>query len=324
MKAQKAFGIASAMVLLVASTYGQAFSPYYSVVNGGPSGYAGDDVLGAPSPPVNPVPASIFLQGSVLGYEVDAISGNQHYGEEWVFSVDITSVGLPGTAVNLEAAGGDQPADIYVGGFGLNNLTWDGNGLPNPLTGGTLGLLEPGSVPGGDDIDGLEVHGFADNAVTQPLGQGAIYYSLSQASAGGIGFDGATLFMSSAVNNYDVAPFMPYATAGMLGLLAGGQDDIDAAVVYDNDLDGMWSAGDVVDFSLTPGSATLAGMGASAADVLRTGFGSGPVVFVSAGALGLLTTDNLDALDMIPEPSTIALIGISALGLLIRKRLMPY
>lgn len=300
MNAKKAFGLTSALLLLTVSAYGQAFS----VVNGGPQGLPGDTIY-TPGP-------TPLLFGTGL-YEVDAISGNTHVlPDGWAFSVDINSLGAPATAVNIEAVGGDQPADIYTSaGFGLNALAWDGNGSSAP----GLGLIEPGPVPVGDDVDGLELHGFPGNALT-PHPPGAIYYSLSQASAVGIGFDGATLFMSPALNGYDVAPFVPYATSGMLGLLGGGADDIDAAVVYDNDLDGIWSAGDYVDFSLTAGS-----LSGGSADILRSTFGGGPpVVIAAAGSLGLLPTDNIDALDVIPEPSSVILIALGGLLLLKGRR----
>src|SRR5262249_51654905 len=66
-------------------------------------------------------------------------------------------------------------------------------------------------------------------------------------------------------------------------------------------------AGDVVDalaydtvthqvvFSLAPGSPTLAAIGARPADLLAA---PGPTLMISAAALGLLPTDDVDALDI--------------------------
>ncbi|MCF7816784.1 MAG: PEP-CTERM sorting domain-containing protein [Kiritimatiellales bacterium] len=292
-------------LLLVVTAHGQAYTPAFSVVNGGPSGLPGDNVY-------QPGPA-LVLPGIGV-WEVDAISGNQHgIPEEWVFSVDIGSVGAPGSAVNQEATlplPGDHPADIYrSAGLGLNGLDWDGDGVANPLLGPSLGLIE--QPPLGDDVDGLEVHGLAGN----------IYYSLSQASAVGIGFDGATLFLNPAAPGYDAAP-SPFAFAAQLGLLGGGADDLDAVVVYD--ANGLWDPGDQIFFSLTAGSATLAANGWSAADILVS---QGGIVglAVSAAQLGLNgATDNIDALDVIPEPSVILLLAIGGAGFYARKRLLPY
>lgn len=311
MKARKVYSTSGALLLFAAVAHGQA--PYFSVVNGGPSGLPGDNVY-------NPGPA-LSIPGAGAGFEVDAISGNQHplpMEWEWAFSVDIASVGLPGTAVNQEATlplPGDHPADIYTSaGLGLNTLLWDGDGVPNPLLGPSLGLIEQPAL--GDDVDGLELHGFPSNPQTNP--QGAIYYSMSQASAAGIGFDGATLFMNPTVPGYDAGP-VTFAIAAQLGLMGGGLDDLDALVVYDSN--GIWDPGDQIFFSLTAGSATLAANGWSAADVLGVTFGGGPNVVATANQLGLQFTDNIDALDVIPEPSSVLLLAFGGFFLARFRRL---
>lgn len=105
--------------------------------------------------------------------------------------------------------------------------------------------------------------------------------------------------------------------AAAIGLTPG--DDIDALVYIEDGVPGP-SPGDTILFSLTPGSATLALLGASPADVLAASPGGVPGVFAPAGALALLTTDNIDALDVVPEPSQTLLFGTALLGLALRRR----
>ncbi|MCE9552372.1 MAG: matrixin family metalloprotease [Planctomycetes bacterium] len=135
-------------------------------------------------------------------------------------------------------------------------------------------------------------------------------------------------------------------------------DDIDALIVSDQTLNqfppiveatpnGALNPGiDTALFSLAPGSPTLSifspGLGRtySAADVFLTSFGGSFVVYASAESLGLLPTDNIDALDIrigvlppalgsfaeaeaVPEPSTfvLAILGLLPLGFVAWRRL---
>jgi len=230
-------------------------------------------------------------------------------------------------AAGLEIAGagapgpGDHPADIYNSiGTGGNTLLWDGDGVANPGLAAPLGLAEP--VPGGDDVDGW------DNR----LGPGpAIFFSLDLATAPLVGFFGADVLLSPAAPAYDLAA-VPYAPAPMLGLdmLGPGTDDLDALVVFDHSgAPGVFDGADYILFSLTPGSPSLglgsgtpyAGFGAE--DILIAVVGGGGM-FLPGAALGLAPGDNLDALDVIPEPSVGLLMLAGGAGLYIRKRLMPY
>ena len=100
-------------------------------------------------------------------------------------------------------------------------------------------------------------------------------------------------------------------------------DDIDALVVFEDGLPG-WTAGDLINFSLTPGSTSLmtGGIfaGGSGADIFGAdGMGGiGPVAF--AGSLGLLPTDDIDGLDFIPEPSSALLCALAGIVFLRRSR----
>jgi len=252
------------------------------------------------------------------GYEVNAIS----YGHvlplgplTYFFSVSRGSVGLPGSAVAHEAAFSDQAADIYVStGAGTNFQFRDGNGaIANPLTPGApsppLGLLEPTTLPG-DNVDGLDLR------VIGPM----VYWSVDAATAlvYGAGYTAADIFMAPAVPGYSAAPGVPYASAATLGLLAG--DDIDAMVYFEDGIAGA-SPGDLILFSLAQGSPTL-GLGFTAADILSTSPGAAaPVLHLSALQLGLLPGDDeLDALDVIPEPASWLMLGTALFGCSLWRR----
>ncbi len=134
-----------------------------------------------------------------------------------------------------------------------------------------------------------------------------------------------------------------YAAAAILGLdLADPDidtDDLDALILLD---DGALRADgnpffslddDVIYFSVRAGSAVIGlpdsrfGAPIEPGDVLEPPLVGGvspfPAIFVSAEALGLSTAraglafqDDLDALDIVPEPSALALIGMGLFGLL--------
>ena len=293
MKINKLISIAG-VLLIAAAASGQV---NFSVANGGPSGLLGNDIY-APGP-------TLVLPGSGPGIEVNAISGANHPMEDiFAFSVDHNSFGLPGTDVEKEAilpAPGDQPADIYWSGLtGNNTLMWDGDGAPNPLLAPSLGLVEQPSPA--DNLDGLELHGFVPS----------IFYSLDLASAPG---GAADVMVAPASPGYDVAGVL-YANWAALGLQPG--DDIDALVVFD-DGDGIYNNLDYILFSVAPGSSV-----GGSADIFRAdAITPGSSVFITAGQLGLQPSDNLDALDVIPEPNVIVMILMSGGGMLfIRRKFM--
>ena len=298
---------------------------------------AGDPSLTGP-----PFEDDILTAGPVItvagvgaaGTEVDALSFGRisafDAGIPVEFSVAVGSGGVPLSAVALEAAGaaggaGDEPADIFVEAAGSNILLDDGDGIANPGVAPGLGLVEPASAPPFDDIDGWDNQGGP--------GLGFVWFSFSGATAGGMGVSGADLWVGApGIGGYDLGVPPPlFATSVELGLVAG--DEIDAMVIYEDSVavGGLATAGDMVLFSLATGSPSLGGAlpGTSGADVFSvTGVvgGSaaapgGPLLLHRASAtLGLLAGDEVDAIDVVPEPTITALLGLVGLISLLRRR----
>ena len=74
-------------------------------------------------------------------------------------------------------------------------------------------------------------------------------------------------------------------------------------------------------FSLDRGSASLGLFGgATPGDVLAATFGGPTGVFDTEATLGLAPGDNLTALSVVPEPTSSALLAITTLGLIGRRR----
>ena len=289
-------------------------------------GFFGDDLLapGSPGPPPLVLPGAAGIPPGPVPppppSDVDAFSfgralppGHTILGAE--FSVTPGSAGAPGTAVAAESAFGDEPADIYGSlFFGGNGLLWDGDGIPTPGLGlfGPMGVPEPGS-----NVDGWDY----GPMFGLPTAMG-VHYSITPADALGhpvfAGTSAADIFFSPPVPGYSVMPVV-YATAAGLGLMAG--DNIDALSIIEDGVVGF-TPGDVVFYSLAAGSPSLPLLTASPADILVTPFGGAPGVAFTAGSLGLLPTDDLDALDLviIPEPSSIVLMGLGLPFLFRRKR----
>lgn len=225
-----------------------------------------------------------------------------------LFSVDRNSQGVPLTGVALErigAAGGpdDHAADIYTWfSTGINIQTRDGDGVPNPAPGVPpfLGLLEGN----GDDVDAYD-HDLQGHPVFFSYAAGHLGSELISASAADIFYS----FNPQAVS-------LQFASWSDLGLHI--DDDLDALALNDADNNGFYGTGDSIFYSLAPGSPTLTLLGASPADILTTPAPfQPPQVVLTAAQLGLLPTDNLNALStvLIPEPSSASLALLAALAL---------
>ncbi len=137
---------------------------------------------------------------------------------------------------------------------------------------------------------------------TAYLSTNDFFFSVSQGSPSlprlSTDASGADLFFYDAT----VGRVSLYATAAALGLAAS--DDIDAMIVVDADLDKQFGADDLVFFSLSPNSpslATIPGVSpvAGAADIFLSHAGRGLSVLAPAGVLGLGdAADNVDALEL--------------------------
>lgn len=155
-----------------------------------------------------------------------------------------------------------------------------------------------------------EVDACAADAATRS-GAG-VYFSLTSGSPtlsqsgfpGSANPSGAHIFYNAKPGQ---AATVLYAGRGQLGL-SSAADDIDAFVVFDAGEIGDFDSGDIVLFSLAPGSPSLGTIpGASspggAADIFIKRHGSAIAVFASASMLGLGALpdkDNVDALCLLP------------------------
>ena len=273
-----------------------------------------------------------------------------------VFSLDRGSAGVAGTASSNEfnSGGGvsEQSSDVFHSKLaGTNTLFADGDGVvqagnPNPAA-FPLGTGEfptypfpPGPPPavGGADLDAFDLRAnlFGPGSPT-----GRMFFSLDSLSASP--FSGGDVLVDptggGGLSNL-------YANEFSLGILPipflPGSNDLDALVVYD-DGDNSFAAGlDIVLFSLAPGSTylgqsdPLTGVAIEAGDVLidaasaqailGTPFGTGAAILHTAESLGLRTmragfqsSDNLNALDVVPEPASVTLLVLGGLAATLRR-----
>jgi len=276
-----------------------------STTAGSNSAYLLPGAVGGP-PVVAESAAALGLAGGSAD-EVDSmVFGAPPAGNDLHFSVDRFSVGLAGDVVT-EAAQGQAAADIFaVVTLGTNVLVvnQDELGLSPAIAAGTP------ATPPIDELDAL------DFDYSGPGGGVLTGYTLvpghsENGSAVGCGGD---LFIGPG------GFLLGYS--GWLGL-ASCDDDVDAQT-------GNGTINTVY-FSLAPGSPSLApgspitgcSSGCSAADVFVKHSGSPPSVYRTAAQLGLLTTDNVDALalgdgpdpDPDPDPDPEPVPSLSAVGI---------
>lgn len=306
--------------------------------------------------PAGPATNSLGLPG-VGGLQVDAFSrgddmdkqGNSIPGispgeqNAWLFSVDTSAIGHAGAVVS-EASGDGASADIFASllavgpgaGFavsgsdlGTNTLVYEADGIDS-AAGDQPGL----GISDIEDVDAIDVV-HKGHPEAQDLA-GPNYFSLDTASAATVGgASGADIFVSTSGGS-SLGIFASFSELGL-----ANNDDIDALILADND-NGVfdpsdvffdWNGGttDMIFFSLAPGSPTVGttdavrGLAIEVGDILTVVGGATPsvAVFIPAEDLGLKTfrahgvADNLNALDVVPEPATVtlALMGFFALGL---------
>ena len=214
-----------------------------------------------------------------------------------------------------------------------------------------LGLQAPantGSVLGApeDDLDALEMSDTGDEVWGIDIDVDGLvdadpsrnaFFSLDSWSPTITGSGGTINACDILVTRDGTRTFSIYADGvDDIGLLAS--DDLDALILSDiTALDVLLPDGfldpelDEALFSLDPCSPSLVIGGFSPGDIFYTDFlrnfnplldwQEGGSLYVTAEELGLLSTDNLNALDIaVPEPATMALLGLGALALLRNRR----
>jgi len=290
----------------------------------------------APPPAPNPMHSSSVL-GLIHGDNIDALSFGMDAGRVLHFSVDPYSVGIPASDVNYEAttspagavafplptnAGGD-PGHEAAGDIFTSMQWWNFGAIayyrsgPMPpvypdwnrrdLDEARLGLQAPATLGAKlgkpeDNLDALELSDAGDpqwgvdaNKDGVPDGGKFVFFSLTKHSTSvGAGLAGPADIL---VTPGGAHAFFVYATPASMGLMP--DDDIDALILSDILTRGRMDVGaDEALVSLAPGSPTLAANGMSPADVIYTKFDGMFRTFVRSSQLGLLATDNVDALDI--------------------------
>ncbi len=251
------------------------------------------------------------------------------------FSVSRTSLGEHCSQVHLNATHAninlsEASADIYatrVGSFGHYRAT--GGTVPPSgenilvVDNASLGLSPTTANMNQDDISALELSNL------EPFGMATsgIYCTLEGPSFTNAG---AVIYVQDAsFGSLDFASLTVFATPVQLGLQAG--DVIDALAVSDVSPSKTCppianrSADVNLDqalFSLAPGSPSLTTGNISAADILFSDFDGSYSVFAGHSSLGLLASDDVDALDIKPiaplfltyaTPPTVASVTIDLL-----------
>jgi hypothetical protein len=314
--------------------------------------------------PVLEIPESIYGLGTFgpvddqdghSAGEIDAHSVQTIY-----FSGETLSAGVPGSDYDHQAIRSQAEGDRYVSNgsttispaavmSGAGPAAIAGPAIPtSPLTGlpGGLHLLSVNqtayneiptidppaynlTIPAIDDMDALELEAFdtdSDNVHDLP-----IFFTLDLVSASlpffGIGTASILVAPPGGASHL-------YAPFPALGLAES--DMIDAIAVWDDgDLIALGIPGvDHAIYSLAPGSPALLpgspipacfAAGCSPADIFVTDFAGASELFLPAAAIGMLPTDNVDALDVeigapqihpVPEPGVLLQL-VSGTGFLI-------
>ncbi|MGB6837607.1 MAG: hypothetical protein WBF66_07885, partial [Dehalococcoidia bacterium] len=284
------------------------------------------DILFNPGWPAVGIPcANLGLAGCGGFDDLDALSYGADFGdyssqEGYIgFSVDTGAQGLANTAVNVEAncQPGEPEADEFITdlaldtyGYGTNTQRFDGDGIDcaagGPSAAPAMGLQEPS----GDDLDALDDHdpSFVDDGTGgEPAGDGIpdrwVYFSLQPGSTtlagmavpptGRVGSPADILVTAGGM-----APNI-YADFAQLGLVAG--DDVDGMCLAETAMDdifdpdgGITGLQDYLFYTITPASPS-AGAVADPGDIVYVS-PTGPVIVDEAAALGLLDSDDLNAI----------------------------
>ncbi len=213
------------------------------------------------------------------------------------FSVAAGALGSEGTAVEVQslcppaepALSPEPESDVFRSVLDETNLLlFDGNGPVGACQAAfPLGLLE--AISRRDELDAFVA---GDASIVDQNADGVpespVYFSLDADSPSltAFGFTPGDILRTSDGDTPSL-----YASHDQLGLQAS--DDVDGLCLIEDGHAG-YSLSDTLLYSLTPGSPTLATIGAGASDLIRSG--SPPVVAYAAATLGLRQTDDIDAL----------------------------
>jgi hypothetical protein len=238
------------------------------------------------------------------------------------FSVSPGSAGAPGSGVDSEFVGDTPPgalpghaSDIFIAGLGLapgvNMVAPAGFGYT--LGTGTGDEANAGLINPGDNVSSLELLGASS----------FVFFSLAPGSPtlAGIGATAADILVK-VLAGPPIPPVIALPGA-MLGLPPG--TDMDALALFAPA--GVFGGAGTIEYSLTSATAGLAGV--SGADVLGLPVGPPAVAVVHAApAIGLLPSDDLDALDVgstaIPEPGSVAFLALVGSLVVALRALRPY
>ena len=334
--------------LSASAAFGHTFSIDRDSVVTISKGFLPADVLTpGPSVHLSSIAAGLVWDNDLWqGDDVDALSAglDSFTGPPILFfSVDRQSVGISGSPevpsvsdVYEEAQSGQAAGDVFVTVHGHPAGVPPAWAPPNGynmlhINQSELGLHPPvfptEAYTGGKTIDDLDALNFSEFDLDGDGGPDIdVYFSLDNGSTS-LSALGATPddILRAAPGGASVGVFADGVTD--IGLLPG--DDLDALVLLDGLGRGeVTPLADRAFFSLAPGSPSLAANGYSAADILSTNFNGNFWREYTAAELGLLESDNIDALEVqpgvIPEPGTLFLIGTGCLvliGLLRRRRM---
>ncbi len=248
------------------------------------------------------------------------------------FSVSGTSQGAPGSAVRQQAVLGQQAADRFVVQAVASPSTTVTDETPSTAVNQQLSINQtyynfapsiapnqPNGLGAQDDADSLEITEFklsGETGRTKP-----VYFTMDAASptltseyhASGQQWQASDILFTPVGSNTPVL----FLDNGDLGL---AEDDvIDGLAVWDAGDVGSADIDDAVLLSLAPGSPFLTANNFSPADIFVATVAGAFELYLSAEDLGLLPTDNVDALDVgsalviVPEPTALALAGIAVM-----------
>jgi hypothetical protein len=197
------------------------------------------------------------------------------------FSVDRLSMGIPG---------GTGAADILGSVFmGANWLAIPG--APPP----PLGLGLPFAIPNVPAAPGISDSVDGYNQFVFPMMMTDIYYAFHPASSALLGPPPSDIHWCPPGAGL-VWPTPVFAFGPQLGLTPN--DSIDALVVWDFPPTGVCNPGlDIALFSLDPSSLQVLAGVVGPGDILWTNFTNVFFVYAPAPMIGLLPTDNVDAMD---------------------------